>query len=116
MSGASAVLKSRLIVDLLRARVSADGGFVTMLQRGEDHGGAVLLALRDRAGETTILEKNVDFNGNMRWLHVDPPIAAPANWTADYLQKRIAGDRDAWVVELDIAHAARFAAEIAPIG
>jgi hypothetical protein len=103
---------SRLLVDALLRRVQAAGGFATILQRGNDGAGAILLDCRERGKNTAILEKYTDFDGHMGWRRVDSSHAATAKWAEDYGRKRAETDDDLWWIELDIADAARFADEL----
>jgi hypothetical protein len=108
-------LTSRMLVDALIRQVQAVGGFATILQRGNNEAGAILIDCQDRGIPTEILEKSTDFDGYVRWRRVDSPNAAPANWRRDYPQKRAASDPDSWWIELDIAGAARFADDLVAI-
>ena len=105
-------LTSRMLVDALRRQIQQKGGFVTVLQRGNDGAGAVLLEYMDRGEVSAVLEKNTDFEGVTGWRRVALPDAAPAQWVEDYRRKRTQSDPDLWWLELDIADAARFADEL----
>lgn len=103
-------LPSRMMVDLLMRSASAAGGFATLLARGDDHGGAILIQCRDRDGDGPLLERQ--FDG--QWQAVGPdPASSPAD-RADYVARRRRIDPDLWLVELDIAQAPQFVANLNP--
>jgi hypothetical protein len=105
-------LTSRILVDALRRQVQAAGGFATILQRGNDEAGAIIIDCRDRGENTSLLEKYTDFDGVVHWRRVNSPDAAHAKWAEDYSRQRAESDPDLWWMELDIADAARFADEL----
>jgi hypothetical protein len=105
-------LTSRLLVDALLRQVQSAGGFATILQRGNDEAGAILIDCRDRGENTALLEKYTDLDGQLGWRPVDSPHAACAKWPEDYGRKRAESDADLWWIELDVADAARFADEM----
>ncbi|MDX2209348.1 MAG: DUF1491 family protein [Sphingopyxis sp.] len=101
-------LPARLLVDLLLRSAVAGGGFATVLARGDDHGGAVLIQCRDRGAEGPLLERL--FDG--LWQPVGPESAAgPAERDA-YIARRRRADPDLWLIELDIPDAPQFVAEL----
>ncbi len=102
-----------MLVDALSRRVQQAGGFATVLQRGDDSAGAILIDCRERGEHQEYLEKTIDFDGLLTWRRVAIPNAAPANWADSYSSRRMAGDPDLWAIELDIVSAARFADELA---
>lgn len=108
----AARLTSRLIVDFLVRRVQQEGGFATMLQRGNDEAGGIVVECMDRGALTQILEKSSDFSGVSRWVSHEGGYVADAKELAAYRIRRMADDPDLWWLELDIAHAARFTDEI----
>lgn len=103
---------SRLLVDALMRRVTQAGGFATIVQRGNDMAGAILLQCCERGEAKDLLEKSSDFDGHMQWRRVPPHHAADAKWPDNYCRRRSVDDPDLWWIELDIAGAARFADEI----
>jgi hypothetical protein len=108
-------LTSRLLVDGLRRRVQAAGGYATILQRGNDQAGAILIECREHGQITTILEKYSDMDGRIGWRPVEFAHAAPAKYAENYGQKRAASDPDLWWIELDVADAARFTDDWPPV-
>ncbi len=105
-------LTSRLLVDALLRKILQEGGFATIVQRGNDAAGAILIECIERGQLAELLEKTTDFEGVSQWRRIAPPDAAPAKWTDEYRARRVASDADLWWIELDIAGAARFADEM----
>lgn len=104
-------LTSRMTVDALLRRVQAAGGFATVLARGDDMAGAILLLCTDRGRVQSLLERTVDLDGRYRWTPCGPQHVESESERDSYIQRRRARDPDLWLIELDIADAERFAAE-----
>jgi hypothetical protein len=103
-------LPSRMLVDLLFRSASAAGGFATLLARGDDHGGTILIQCRDRDSDGPLLERQ--FDGE--WHTVGPDAAPGTADRADYVARRRRIDPDLWLIELDIAKAPQFVANLNP--
>lgn len=99
-------LPAKLFVDLLLRAAQAAGGFALLLARGDAHGGIILIQCRDRDGDGPLLERQIDG----RWQAVGP--AADAGERAEYLARRRRIDPDLWLIELDIAQAPQFVANL----
>jgi hypothetical protein len=104
-------LTSRMIIDALMRRVRGEGGFATVLVRGDDTSGAILLLCTDRGKATALVERTVDLNGRYRWTPCGPQDVESDSERQSYIERRRARDPDLWLIELDIADAERFAAE-----
>jgi hypothetical protein len=100
-------LTSILLVSALLRSVQAEGGFATVLHRGDADAGAVLVEWRDRSVAHGLTERTTDFNGNDGWRRV---VLRDGTSTTDYVDRRRRSDPDLWVVELDIAQPERFIA------
>lgn len=107
-------LTSRMIIDALFRRVQAEGGFTAVLERGDEHAGAILLLCRERGTFKSLLERTPDLNGGYRWTACGPQDVESDSERDSYMQRRRAHDRDLWLIELDIPQVERFTAESAP--
>lgn len=104
-------LTSRFLVDLLLRRTEAAGGFAAVLASGDDHAGAILVQCSDRGAAGPLLERRFSLGGTYVWEAVGPPADEGAEARGDYIDRRRKADPDLWIVELDIADAARLVAE-----
>lgn len=104
-------LTSRMTIDALLRRVAGAGGFGTVIARGDDSAGAILLLCTERGVVKSLLERTVDLDGEYRWTPCGPQDVEDAANRDAYIQRRRDRDRDLWLIELDIPDAERFAAE-----
>jgi hypothetical protein len=104
-------LPASTAVAALVRQVQGAGGFATVLRRGSEWGGALLLVHRSR-----------DFLGAYEKV---PSLRGEADWrlaargedaVAALVERQVRFDPDLWVVELDIADLTRFVPGIATTG
>ena len=79
-------LKSRFLVDLLLRRAEAAGGFATILARGDETSGIILVHCSERGQPGPLLERRFSATGHHiwepvgpdgpRWLMLDEPVAS----------------------------------------
>lgn len=105
----SARLASGALVNALVRRANLEGGFATVLARGDDTAGALLVIAQDRGEDPRAYERGIGPDGDTILIAVGPQ-GDPAALT-EYWQRRRSRDPDLWVIELDIPSAERFAAE-----
>lgn len=112
-------LSSAMLVSALMRRVQAAGGFATVLHRGDEQAGAVLVECTDRGQRQILLERATNFDGSDHWRDTggrldnaggSHDIADPAH--AAMIERRRKTDPDLWVIELDIANAERFTVDM----
>jgi len=89
-------------------RIQAEGGFATVLQKGEREAGTILLVLCENDTNARTYERMPQLDGSRKWQ--ESRVEDPENKQEfrDYVMRRGAQDRDLWIVELDIAQAERF--------
>lgn len=107
----SARLTARMLAGALMRRVQAEGGSATVLAKGDEIAGAMLLICADRGGYRQILERMPTLDGGSQWQPVGPGAEGTQEEVDAYLARRRRSDPDLWLIELDIAQAERFAAE-----
>lgn len=107
----AARVPTHVIVGALLRGANDAGGMAMVRARGDADAGAVLILASERGFGMRALERGVDANGR-DGLIVTGPVGADASKLEDYWQRRRARDPDLWVIELDIAQAERFAAQI----
>jgi len=105
----TARLASGVMVTALLRRVVAEGGFGTVLHRGDTTAGSIAVVTRDR-GETRVLERVLAplgaGAGGYEWRE-----AASGDAIDGWIERARRYDPDLWIIELDIPDAARFVAE-----
>lgn len=95
------------VAGLLR-RVSAAGGFATVIARGEADSGAILLVLLDRGGPARLFERVPQASGERIWQCTREQGSQTNQEFNESLSRRRELDPDLWIVELDIPRAERF--------
>ena len=109
-------LPAHLEVSGLIRRAEAEGGFGTVLNRGDPDRGVLILLLSRRGQHQACLERALSPDGSYRWQQVGPSAGAAPPTLADWSQKRRRFDEDSWLIELDIADPERFIAEMTSQG
>lgn len=103
-------LPAHLLVSALVRRANEEGGFATVLARGDRDSGVILLACSERGALPFFLERGLGPNGKAQLLRTGPQDVSDADAANAYWQRRRSRDPDLWVIELDIAGSERFAA------
>ena len=109
-------LPAQLEATALIRRAEADGGFGTILKRGDTERGALVLMVLQRGSHHASLERQLGPSGDYRWQRVGPAAGAEAAALADWSQKRVRFDEDLWLIELDVPDPERFIAETTAFG
>jgi hypothetical protein len=109
-------LPAHVEASALIRRVEVEGGFATILKRGDPDRGSLILLVASRGRHQACLERQLVPDGSYRWQRVGPMANAGAQTLADWSQKRRKFDEDSWLIELDIAEPERFIAEMASQG
>ncbi len=104
-------LPAHLEAASLLRRAEVDGGFGTILKRGDPDRGSLVLLLLSRGTHWACLERALSPDGSYRWQRAGPSAGADAAAVADWSQKRVRFDEDLWLIELDIAEPERFIVE-----
>jgi len=104
-------LTSRFLVDLLLRRTESAGGFATVLAKGDEHSGIILIQCADRGRPGPLLERRFSAQGHYIWETVGPTDSDDSDSRANYQDRRLKADPDMWLVELDIADAPQLVAE-----
>lgn len=107
----SARLASHIRVGLLRRKVESDGGYATVLRRGEAVAGELLLVVRERGGHPRLLLPTLSFDSPAGFE--ERAGSVDESELADWIAARAARDSDLWVLELDVADSQRLIAELA---
>ncbi len=82
-----------------------------ILARGDATSGGILLLTMEKGGNPRFFERGIGPAGEPALLPAGPALLEDDNAIISYWQRRRKSDSDLWVIELDIVHAERFAAE-----
>ena len=104
-------LPAHLEAAALIRQAQAEGGFGTVVKRGDSDRGALILLIASRGQHQACLERTLGPDGNYGWRRSGPATGADNQTLADWSQKRLRFDEDSWLIELDIADPERFIAE-----
>jgi hypothetical protein len=102
-------LTSDFQISALKRLVEADGGFATILRKGDITSGAIVLVGLIKGAKPVIFERFPSPEGGTSWQ--ETTLQTPQNEAevSAYWQKRCDRDPDLWVVELDVASPERLA-------
>lgn len=95
------------VTGLLRA-VQAEGGFATVLHKGERDGGTILVVLIENGGNARVFERIPAPDGTRNWSIARTQDTENTEEFTNYLTRRSTQDPDLWIIELDIANGERF--------
>jgi hypothetical protein len=104
-------LTSATFVSALLRLAQQQGGFATVVAKGDADRGAVLIVLAERGTPIGLLERVLGGDGRYVWAS---PLATGHNESeiGKFLERRRKFDPDSWIIDLDTASAERFAADI----
>lgn len=106
-------LPAHLEISALVRLAESSGGFATVVAKGERDAGVILILTTDKGENARLWERVPSLDGSRRYSLIREQETDKKDNLTDYIQRRRARDCDLWVVELDIAHAERFVADIA---
>lgn len=105
-------LPAHLEVSALIRAVQAQGGFATVIARGEKDAGTILILTMEKGGNGAIYERMPQLDGSRRFERIKEQDPEKPKELDEYLARRQHQDSDIWIVELDIANAERFIATL----
>jgi hypothetical protein len=108
-------LASSVLVTALLRRAEAEGGFGTVLARGDATAGAIALVLVERGANPRFLERVLQSDDRYAWQETKLSMESDGELQA-LIARRRRFDPDLWILELDIVSVERFAAEMNSIG
>lgn len=104
-------LTSAILVNALVRRTNAAGGFATIIVKGDETSGVILVQALEKGKETGLFERVSNFAGGYSLMRCGPSPEDGPEALATYVARRRRSDPDLWIIELDIPEAERFAAE-----
>ena len=105
-------LQSSVMVGALKRLAESQGGFAAVLQKGDSQAGAILVILCEKGRKLRIVERVLQPDGVYAWQDVSSQTIENEEQAERFLERRRKFDPDIWIIELDIASAERFAAEM----
>ena len=100
-------LTSEFQISAIRRLAEADGGFATILRKGDATSGTILLIGQVKGGNPVLFERFRPLDGEVIWQPIAYQATENETEIAVYWQKRVAQDPDLWVLELDVASTER---------
>ncbi|WP_338331127.1 DUF1491 family protein [Rhizorhapis sp. SPR117] len=104
-------LTSRMLASALIRRAGQEGGFATIVRKGDEVAGTILLICLERGIETGLFERIPDYAGGYRLVPCGPTGSESQTERTQYIERRTKSDPDIWLIELNIPQPERFAAE-----
>ena len=95
------------VTGLIRA-VAAEGGFATVIAKGERDAGTLLVVCCGKDRACAAYERMPQPDGSRTWILSRAQDAEKPEEFWDYCDRRKDQDGDLWIVELDIPNAERF--------
>jgi hypothetical protein len=104
-------LASSVLVSALLRRAQDEGGFGAVIAKGDPTAGAIAVILAEKGRKACFLERLLQPGGRYAWQSARQEIENEEEFKS-FLERRRKSDPDLWILELDIACAERFAAEM----
>lgn len=101
-------LATHALVAAIRRMAEAEGGFATILAKGDPVSGSLLLIRREKGANPALFERLPTLSGVSNWELVPYQTIESEHFISDYCERRRAHDPDLWIVELDVPFAQRF--------
>jgi hypothetical protein len=98
-------------VSALIRGAQAQGGFAAVLKKGDSTAGAILIVGAENGVITGLYERLLTPEGAYMWGKTGPQTIDNKQELDEFVARKTARDPDLWVIELDIADAARFIAD-----
>jgi hypothetical protein len=96
-------LATHMVVSALIRQFSETGDFATVLHKGDPIAGILLLVTRTKGRNPALFEQFSGADDTRIWRSVFEQHIDKEQQILDYLERRIAQDRDIWILELDVA-------------
>jgi hypothetical protein len=100
-------LPAHLEINALVRLAGAQGGFASVLKKGERDAGTILLVMTDRGANARVFERLPRPDGAREWVLSRTEDTENKREFEEWLARRGAQDDDLWIVELDIANGER---------
>ena len=105
-------LPAHLEVSGILRLAESQGGFATVLEKGERDAGTILVVTIFRDRPARLFERMPQLDGTRPFVLVCTQDTENQSEFSDYLHRRKQQDRDIWILEADIADEERFVASL----
>jgi hypothetical protein len=103
-------LPAHLEVSAILRLAESQGGFATVLARGERDAGTILLVTLCRGEGAVLHERMPQLDGSRKFLAAKRQNPENPSEFSEYCDRRRGQDADIWLIEVDIADPERFVA------
>jgi hypothetical protein len=110
---ADARLPAHLEASAIIRLAESQGGFATVLAKGERDAGTILIVTMCHGKGGTLYERMPQADGSRTFVAAKRENPENPSEFSEYLARRRAQDRDVWLIEVDIADPERFIAGFA---
>ena len=100
-------LPASTMVPALIRQTQGNGGFATVLRKGEKEAGTILVVLTENGANSRVYERMPQADGTRAWYCARRDDSQDSGAFEQYLARRRDQDDDLWIVELDIANGER---------
>jgi hypothetical protein len=105
-------LPAHLEVAAIRRIAESQGGFATVLAKGERDAGTIALVILCRGGPPALYERMPQLDGNRTFSRTREQDAEKPQEFFAILEKRRERDPDLWLIEADVPDSERFVAAL----
>jgi hypothetical protein len=105
-------LPAHLEVSAILRLAESQGGYGTVLAKGEHDAGTILLLTLCRGTAGVLYERMPQLDGSRTFVAAKRESPENPQEFSEYLARRRQQDRDIWLIEVDIADPERFIAQI----
>ena len=108
-------LPAHLEAGAIMRLAESEGGFATVLAKGEHDAGTILVVTLCRGKDGVLYERMPQLDGSRKFIAAKRENPDNTQEFAEYLARRRAQDSDMWLIEVDIADRERFVAQLADL-
>ncbi|MEA3053847.1 MAG: hypothetical protein QOG72_2750 [Sphingomonadales bacterium] len=108
----AARIAASVLAGALIRKAEGEGGFGAVLAKGDPGAGSILVILLEKGGNPRLFERLLQPDGAYSWQESGSQRIENPREVPDFIARQRRFDPDLWVLELDIASAERFAAEM----
>ena len=101
-------LPAHVEVSALIRRIESEGGFATVIRKGQRESGTLLVVLCENGENMRVYERMPQLDGRRIWHCSKRQSTENTKEIDEYLDRRVSQDSDLWILELDVANGERF--------